>query len=136
MDRFGNRQIELTLALSLLTRIRRMGAVATYMAILLLSLTLISPPLSAQTNGGSIAGNVLDPQGSAIAGAKIHATKVDTGETQTGQSSSAGSYRFDNLNPGIYSILTCTSSWGRKISMIAGTYLLLNFLSALYSSNA
>lgn len=73
-------------------------------AIVLCALFVTLQPLLAQTNGGSIAGNVLDPQGSAIAGAKIRVTKIDTGETQATQSGSAGGYRFDNLNPGTYSV--------------------------------
>ena len=104
MDRTRNRQVGFCLASPLSDCTRRKRTFAAYVAVVLWSVTFISLPMFAQTNGGSIAGNVLDPQGSGIPGAAIRVTKVDTGGIQTGQSSSAGSYRFDNLNPGIYSI--------------------------------
>jgi hypothetical protein len=89
---------------AIMGRTRRNGAVAAHVAMTILAIMIVAQPLFAQINGGSIAGNVLDPQGSVIAGAKIRVTKVDTGESQATQSTGAGSYRFDNLNPGTYSV--------------------------------
>lgn len=104
MDRSGTLQVGLSQASLLFDRTRGTGAVAAYRIILLCSITLISQLLFAQTNTGAISGNVLDPQGNAIAGATIHVGRVDTGELQTRQSSSAGSYRIDSLNPGKYTV--------------------------------
>jgi hypothetical protein len=79
-------------------------AVVACLLMLLVFGSALSRSLFAQTSGGSLSGNVLDPQGNAIAGATVRATKVETGETKTTQSGSAGGYRFDNLNPGTYSV--------------------------------
>jgi hypothetical protein len=84
--------------------IRRSNAVATLVAMTILAVMIVAQPLFAQTSTGSISGNVLDPQGHAIAGATLRITNRGTGEVQSRQSSSAGGYRADALNPGIYSV--------------------------------
>jgi hypothetical protein len=58
----------------------------------------------AQTNQGSIAGNVSDPSGAMVANAKIVAKERNTGATYETVSSSAGSYRLPNVNIGSYDI--------------------------------
>jgi len=58
----------------------------------------------AQTNQGSIAGNVSDPSGAMVANANIVAKERNTGATYKTVSSSAGSYRFPNVNIGSYDI--------------------------------
>jgi len=58
----------------------------------------------AQTNQGSIAGNVSDPSGAMVANAKIVAKERNTGATYQTVSSSAGSYRLPNVNIGSYDI--------------------------------
>lgn len=59
---------------------------------------------TAQTNQGSIAGNVSDPTGALVSNAKITAKDVNTGATYETVSSSAGAYRLPNLNIGTYNL--------------------------------
>ncbi len=80
--------------------------------------SLLPLPAAAQTNQGSIAGNVADPSGAMVANAKIVAKDVNTGATYQTVSSSAGAYRFPNLNIGTYDI-TATAS-GFKSATLSG----------------
>jgi len=66
--------------------------------------SLVCWSVSAQTNEGAIAGNVLDPSGATVPGAKITATGVNTGSTYDTVSSSAGSYSFPNVKIGSYNV--------------------------------
>src|SRR5215471_8293482 len=58
----------------------------------------------AQTNQGSIAGVVTDPSGAVVANAKIVAKDRNTGSAYQTVSSSAGAYRFSNMNIGTYDV--------------------------------
>src|ERR1035437_8542906 len=89
---------------TIMDRARRKGVVVAHVAMTILAVMIVAQPLFAQTSTGSISGNVLDPQGHPIAGAAVRVTNVETGEVQARQSSSAGSYRVDSLNPGKYSV--------------------------------
>ncbi len=62
--------------------------------------TLFSPPLSAQTTYGSIAGLVADSSGAAISGAEVTLTNAGTAEKRVQQTGSDGLYSFVNLLPG------------------------------------
>jgi hypothetical protein len=84
--------------------IRRSNGVAALVAMTILAVMIVAQPLFAQTSTGSISGNVLDPQGHPIPGAALRITNMGTGEVQARQSSSAGGYRADALNPGKYSV--------------------------------
>ena len=58
----------------------------------------------AQTMDGTLRGEVTDPSGAVVAGAKVTATNVATnvsGETTT---SASGTYNFPNLLPGMYTV--------------------------------
>lgn len=72
----------------------------------------------AQSNQGAIAGNVTDPSGALVANAKITATNTQTGVKYETVSSSAGAYRFPNLNIGTYDITTIAS--GFKTATLTG----------------
>ena len=73
---------------------RNGGNVVRQMAVAALAALLIvlacSMPASAQTNQGSIAGNVLDPSGAVVQNVKVVAKSVTTGATYETLSSSAG----------------------------------------------
>src|SRR5205814_5035637 len=58
----------------------------------------------AQTFSASIAGVVTDPSGSVVPGAKIHLRNMATNDTRDAVSTSAGTYKFDNLLPSTYEI--------------------------------
>ena len=59
---------------------------------------------AAQSNQGSIAGNVLDPSGSAIPHAAVSARNRETGYTATVNASETGSFRLPAVPLGTYDI--------------------------------
>lgn len=71
-----------------------------------------------QANQGSIAGNVQDPAGALVPNAKITAKETSTGTTYETISSSAGTYRFPNVNIGTYNITA--SATGFKTAQLTG----------------
>ena len=79
---------------------------------------LVTTTLLGQTNQGSIAGNVLDPTGALVPNAKITATNKGTGAVYETVSTSAGSYRFSNLNIGTYEVKATAA--GFKESLATG----------------
>jgi hypothetical protein len=87
-------------------------------SILLVILTALMLPVmaGAQENQGSIAGNVVDPTGAVVTGAKLVAKSQQTGTVYRTVSSSAGSYRFPNVNIGIYDI-TVTANGFKTITL-------------------
>jgi Carboxypeptidase regulatory-like domain len=90
---------------------------ATFACFPLVAIMLFSTA-AAQTNQGSIAGNVSDPTGAMVANAKIVAKERNTGATYQTVSSSAGAYRFPNVNIGTYD-LTATAP-GFKSATLEG----------------
>src|SRR6266852_4137951 len=65
---------------------------------------MFSPPLSAQSNYGSVAGSVPDPTGAAIADAQVSLSNTETAEKRVQPSGADGLYSFVNLQPGRYRI--------------------------------
>jgi hypothetical protein len=90
---------------------------------------LLSPMAVSQLNQGSIAGNVVDPTGALVAGAKLTAKSQSTGSVYQAVSSSAGSYRFPNVNIGTYDITV--SSAGFKTTTLTGILVQVATTSAL-----
>lgn len=66
-------------------------------------LLLLTPGLAAQ-GFGSIQGTVSDPSGALIPGAKVVATAINTGQTNTVPSNQSGRFVFPQLLPTQYSI--------------------------------
>jgi hypothetical protein len=62
----------------------------------------LAPLAGAQQTTGTIAGRVLDPQGSAIPGATVTATNTQTGFSRTTVSDNEGLYRLAALPVGTY----------------------------------
>ena len=85
---------------------------------LFLAAILMSPTAIAQLNQGAIAGTVTDPSGALVAGAKLNARGEQTGTLYQAVSSSAGGYRFPNVNPGTYDLTV--SSPGFKTVTLTG----------------
>src|SRR5713101_3184444 len=63
---------------------------------------------------GSITGQVLDPAGAVVVGARISANNDATGASFSGVADSIGFYRFPQLSPGSYTI-TATMSGFRTL---------------------
>lgn len=84
---------------------------------------------AAQTNQGSIAGNVSDPSGAMVPNAKIMAKDVNTGATYQTVSSSAGAYRLPNVNIGSYDVTA--NAPGFKSATLTGVVVEIATTSAL-----
>jgi hypothetical protein len=73
------------------------------MAMLVLSLNG-SATFGQATASGTIEGTVLDKSGASISGAEVVITSKATGATRTATSNDSGSYRFDLLSAGFYTV--------------------------------
>ncbi len=86
--------------------------VVTFLSIAVLVLGLaVSGQLSAQVISGDLVGTIFDKTGAVVPGARVEATKTDTGvkyETKAGES---GEYRFNNLPIGTYSVSASSANF-------------------------
>src|SRR5438270_8701666 len=75
-------------------------------AILVTLLTVLVAPTAsrAQVLYGSLVGNVTDPKGSVIPGAKVEVTNVSTSETRNAMTDDRGAYVLNDLQVGVYKI--------------------------------
>ncbi|HEV3199393.1 MAG TPA: carboxypeptidase-like regulatory domain-containing protein, partial [Bryobacteraceae bacterium] len=60
--------------------------------------------LAAQTPNAVLVGSVVDPAGSAVAGAKVEVRNSGTNEVRTTESDQKGEFTAPNLKPGIYDV--------------------------------
>src|SRR5690242_5602537 len=67
-------------------------------------LLVIAPTTFAQTSKGFVVGIVTDPNGAAIGSANVKATNKATGVSRETVSQQDGSYRFDAVDPGTYTV--------------------------------
>src|SRR3954471_4799639 len=58
----------------------------------------------AQRADGTLSGDVLDPNGAVVSGAKVTVTNDDTNVSQTVETTSAGAYSVPNLLIGTYTV--------------------------------
>ena len=78
-------------------------------------LAVIAQGCFAQTFSASIAGIVTDPSGSVVQGAKVHLRNMGTNDVRDANTTTAGTYKFDNLLPGTYEISAEASGFKRYI---------------------
>jgi hypothetical protein len=72
---------------------------------LILGLALIfSMPTAAQRLTGTLSGQILDPSGAAVPDAQVTATNQETGVSVKITTTSAGTYSFPSLIPGLYKV--------------------------------
>ena len=84
-----------------------------------LALLLFSPVLvEAQTNRGSLRGQILDSNRSRIPGAAIKLTNQDTKETRVTNSNDEGEYAVTSLPPGVYRMETEANGFPTSIARI------------------
>src|SRR5689334_1367677 len=81
---------------------------AGYATVFLLFLGVVSVA-HAQVLYGSLTGNVTDPSGAAVPGAKVEVLNVNTNSARQAETDVAGVYVFNNLQPGAYKV-TVTST--------------------------
>jgi hypothetical protein len=72
--------------------------------LLTLLLACAAAPVLAQSDRGTLTGTVTDPNGGLVAGAKITATNLNTGEVREATTSDEGSYTIPELAPAPYRI--------------------------------
>src|ERR1700691_3403174 len=72
--------------------------------LVLLLAALAAPTAKAQTTFGSVVGVVTEPSGAVVANAKVEITNTATGQTRAMATGSSGTYSFNYLDPGTYSI--------------------------------
>ncbi|HEV2664262.1 MAG TPA: carboxypeptidase-like regulatory domain-containing protein, partial [Blastocatellia bacterium] len=72
---------------------------------LLLLLALVTPRgVDAQVLYGSLTGNVTDPTGAVVTGAKVEAQNIATGVSTVVNADERGAYLFSNLQAGVYKV--------------------------------
>jgi hypothetical protein len=74
----------------------------------------IAPPASAQVLYGSLTGNVTDPSGAALPGARVEALNVNTGVARQDTTDQRGIYLFPELLPGIYKVTISATGFAAK----------------------
>ena len=110
------------------------------LSLIAFTLTLFfSLSATAQTFRGGINGTVTDKTGGVIAGASVVAVDTATGVTHTTLSSSAGSFLFQDIPLGSYSVTASFTGFGTvktdKIAVSAGSIYTLNIVLPLTSSS-
>ena len=65
----------------------------------------------AQVLYGSLVGNVTDPNGAAVSGAKVELTNVATGDVSTVMTDDRGAYSLNDLQVGVYKVAISRSSF-------------------------
>ncbi len=82
------------------------------MALISLSALLsIVPPAAAQVLYGTLTGNVTDPSGGPVPGAKVDAVNTATGVAQTTTTNQTGQYSFTTLQPGPYKVTIAAAAF-------------------------
>jgi hypothetical protein len=105
-------------------------AVAGVFSIMLLVLAMVFVgQLNAQVISGDLVGTVLDKTGAVVPGARVEATKVDTGVKYETKANETGEYRFANLPVGTYNITGSAANFAT--TTVNGFVIQLNKTSSL-----
>ena len=94
---------------------RRLKLSARYLAPLFM-LFLLVPNARAQVLYGSLVGNVTDPNGAAVGGAKVEVTNVTTGVVSTVMTDDRGAYSLNDLQVGVYKVAISRQSFKTTVS--------------------
>ncbi|HEX3120137.1 MAG TPA: carboxypeptidase-like regulatory domain-containing protein, partial [Candidatus Acidoferrum sp.] len=89
----------------------------------------VSSHVAAQVISGDLVGTILDKTGAVIPGARIEATKVDTGVKYETTANDSGEYRIPNLPIGVYNVTASSSNFAS--TTINGYTIQLNKTSSL-----
>src|SRR5689334_11255309 len=93
------------------TRTKRNTFRPEFPALLVLTLLLVPAAAWAQVLYGSLVGNVTDPNGADVSGAKVELTNVATGDVSTIMTDDRGAYSLNDLQVGVYKIAISRSSF-------------------------
>ena len=103
---------------------------AVWLSLLAVILGLaVSSHVGAQVISGDLVGTILDKTGAVIPGARIEATKVDTGVKYETTANESGEYRIPNLPVGVYNVMASSSNFAT--TTINGYTIQLNKTSSL-----
>src|SRR5919107_4094686 len=94
---------------------RRTAPFSRWAAALLLCVAAFALAAFAQTNKGTIAGTVTDPNGAAVKDAKVTATNVATGESREATTGDEGTYALPALDPGVYKVTVDASGFSQSV---------------------
>src|ERR1044072_3557231 len=89
-----------------------------FLFLTLLSVCLLAaiPALtSAQVLYGSLVGNVTDPNGAAVSGAKVEVTNLATGSVSSVMTDDRGGYSLNDLQVGVYKVTISRASFKTTI---------------------
>jgi Carboxypeptidase regulatory-like domain/TonB dependent receptor len=84
---------------------------AQYLALLVLSVALVATATQAQVLYGSLVGNVADPNGAAVPGAKIEITNIATGILTSTVTDDRGGFSVNDLQVGVYKVTVSKASF-------------------------
>jgi hypothetical protein len=76
---------------------------------------LLGDPVAAQTLYGSLTGVLTDPSGSAVPNAKVTALNVGTGISKSTQTDERGSYLFNDLQVGTYTVTFSAPAFSTRV---------------------
>src|ERR1700724_246215 len=76
-----------------------------------ISASILTPQASAQVLYGSLVGNVTDPNGAVVPGAKVTVTEQATGVVTTTTTDPTGVYQYIALQPGTYVVKISVSGF-------------------------
>ena len=74
-----------------------------------------APYVFSQSNNASIDGEITDPNGAVVSGAKVVLTSTDRKESSSFVSDSSGLYSFRNVLPGTYRLTVTASGFGEYV---------------------
>src|SRR5882672_10419656 len=78
---------------------------------ILLGILFVTCAANAQVLYGTLTGNVTDPSGAVVPGAKVGALNIGTGLSRESVTDNRGSYTFSNLQAGAYKITVRAGSF-------------------------
>src|SRR5207237_9800620 len=87
------------------------GSIRARISVLFFALLLLTTSLFAQSSGGSLSGRVTDETGAALPGVTVTATNDATGTTRTDVSAKDGSYHFESIPIGTYTVVADLSGF-------------------------
>src|SRR5882762_968897 len=85
--------------------------------LLLMVLLGLAIPLNvyAQVLYGSLTGNVSDPAGAVVPGAKVEAVNIGTGDSRVTTTDESGLFRIRDLQPGLYKVTVAAASFKTQV---------------------
>ena len=94
----------------------KLNRIATFI-LFCAALVCLQPKCPAQVLYGSLTGNVTDPSGAAVSGAKVEALDIGKGVAQEAAADVNGIYRFVALLPGTYKVTISAPNFEMQVTL-------------------